>query len=114
VRIYGKIFGGIIGWLVLRHPIGMVIGAFLGHVLDAGWLSRSQPDSALDEAYRTLGLEPTASTEEIDAAYRRLMGQYHPDKVAGAADEIRELAESRAAAINGAYDTVMEARRRAA
>jgi preprotein translocase subunit Sec63 len=113
VRVYGKIFGAIIGWLVLRHPIGMVIGSFLGHVLDAGWLSRKPPSSALDDAYLTLGIDKLANTEEIDAAYRRLMGQYHPDKAAGAAEEIRQLAEERATAINGAYDTVMEARRRA-
>ncbi len=112
MRIYGKIFGGIIGWLVLRHPIGLVIGVALGHVLDAGWLSRGEPDDPLDGAYRTLGIERGASPEEVDQAYRRQMAQYHPDKVAGAADEIRALAEKRAAEINAAYDAVTGGRRK--
>jgi hypothetical protein len=70
VRIYGKVFGGIIGWLVLRHPIGLVIGVALGHVLDAGWLNRGQPDDPLDGAYRTLGIERDATYFEI--AERRI------------------------------------------
>jgi len=114
MRVYGKVFGAIIGWLLLRHPIGMVVGGLLGHVLDAGWLrTKTKPDSELDQAYRTLAIDHTASTEAIDQAYRRMMAQYHPDKVAGAAEEIRQLAEERASAINAAYDTVMAARRRA-
>jgi preprotein translocase subunit Sec63 len=113
MRVYGKVFGAIIGWLLLRHPIGMVVGGLLGHVLDAGWLRTQKPDSELDRAYRTLAIDQTASSEAIDQAYRRQMAQYHPDKVAGAAEEIRQLAEERASAINAAYDTVMAARRRA-
>jgi hypothetical protein len=36
-----------------------------------------------------LGLTAEASDAEIDQAYRRLISQYHPDKVAGAAPELR-------------------------
>ncbi|MCI5047513.1 MAG: DnaJ domain-containing protein [Aquisalinus sp.] len=49
-----------------------------------------------DEAWNVLGLEPGASSDEIDAAYRRLMGQIHPDKggtdyLAAKINEARDL-----------------------
>lgn len=57
--------------------------------------------------YETLGVDRDASHEEIVAAYRRMITQYHPDKVATMAPEFRELAEKRSAAINAAYDEAM-------
>ena len=49
---------------------------------------------------------------EVEAAYRRLISQYHPDKVAGAAPELREQAEKRARQINAAYDRIKTLRKR--
>ncbi len=44
---------------------------------------RGRPGVAgLEEAYRTLGLEPGAGPEAVRRAYRRLMSRYHPDKAA--------------------------------
>jgi DnaJ like chaperone protein len=57
--------------------------------------------------HETLGVDPDASHEAIVAAYKRMIGQYHPHKVATMAPEIRELAERRSAAINAAYDQAM-------
>lgn len=112
MRYYGKVLGALLGWMAMRHPIGALIGALLGHAFDAGWLlSRKQDAPPVDEAYRTLGLEPDASEDEVERAYRQLMGKYHPDRVAGAAEEIRDLAEQRARDINGAYDRIRELRR---
>jgi DnaJ-domain-containing protein 1 len=48
--------------------------------------------------------------EAIDAAYRRRMSEYHPDKVANAAPEIKELAERRARDINAAYEEIRKRR----
>jgi curved DNA-binding protein CbpA len=39
------------------------------------------------------------------------MGRHHPDKVAGAADEVRARAERRAREINAAYDRIRALRR---
>lgn len=111
MRVYGKLFGAIIGWLILRHPIGAVIGLAVGHAIDAGWFSRAPKEDALTLAYRTLAIDSSVSDDAVEQAYRRLMAQYHPDKVAGAAEEIRQLAEQRASAINAAFDTVMAARK---
>lgn len=115
MRYYGKILGAIVGWVLLRHPLGAVLGALLGHGFDAGWFFAPKPPpddaAAPDNAHQVLGVAPDASDADIDRAYRQLMGKYHPDKVAGAADEIRALAEERARAINAAYDRIRQLRR---
>lgn len=106
-RWYGKVLGFIAGWLLLRHPGGGLIGLLIGHAFDAGWIApgRSAP-------YRALGLASDATDAEVDQAYRRLMSQYHPDKVAGAAAELREQAEKKAREINAAYDKIRKRRHR--
>lgn len=115
MRYYGKILGGLLGFALMRHPFGLLLGVLLGHALDAGWLRRSgsseSPGSPLDEAYATLEVSATASDADIDTAYRRQMARCHPDKVAGAVEDIRALAEERARAVNAAYDRIMKVRR---
>ncbi|MFN2144249.1 MAG: DnaJ C-terminal domain-containing protein [Anaerolineales bacterium] len=47
--------------------------------------------------YKTLGVEKTASTDEIKKAYRKLAMQYHPDQNpddAGAEDKFKEINEA--------------------
>jgi len=104
-RWYGKLLGFIAGWLLLRHPAGGVIGLVIGHAFDAGWLAPRQ-----HKAYDVLGVPPDASQGEVDQAYRKLISQYHPDRVAGAAPELRAQAEARAAEINAAYDRIRRGR----
>lgn len=107
-RWYGKVFGLIAGWLLLRHPIGGLIGLLLGHAFDADWFR-----SKRDTPYRVLGVTEDATEAEIDQAYRRLISQYHPDKLVGVAEELRRQAEAKAADINGAYDRIKVLRKRA-
>jgi DnaJ-domain-containing protein 1 len=121
MRVYGKILGAALGWMLMRHPAGAVLGAALGHVFDAGWLFPDRPGAPqgakaleLEQAYQTLGVDPAASNEEVERAFRRQISDYHPDKVAGAAKEIRELAETRAREINKAYEAIQKARKAAA
>jgi len=54
-----------------------------------------------------LQVSPQAPAEEIRQAYRSLISQYHPDKVAGLGDELKALAERKSAQINGAYRQAM-------
>jgi curved DNA-binding protein len=58
--------------------------------------------------YATLGVEPTASADEIRKAYRRLARQYHPDvsKEEGAEERFKEVSE--------AYDTLSDQEKREA
>ena len=57
-------------------------------------------------SYDVLGVSPNASREEVSAAYRRPVQQYHPDKVADLGPELRELAEQRMKEINSAYESL--------
>ena len=58
---------------------------------------------SLEDPYSVLGVDKNASHETIKTAYRRLAGQYHPDKVAHLGEEFRELAERRFKEIQKAY-----------
>ena len=104
-RWYGKFLGFIAGWLLLRHPAGGLLGALVGHAFDADWLRTTR-----DTPYRVFGLTADASDAELEQAYRRLIGQYHPDRVAGAAPELRAQAEEKAREINAAYDRIKSIR----
>lgn len=108
MRWYGKFFGFIAGMLLMRgHPVGGVIGLLIGHAFDADWFRIRRPDP-----YRELGLSEDASDAEVERAYRRLIAQYHPDRLSGAAEELRAQAEARAKSINGAYETIQKQRRK--
>jgi DnaJ like chaperone protein len=45
----------------------------------------------------------------VQTAYRSLIRQYHPDKVANLGEELRELAEVKSKAINKAYNDALAA-----
>jgi DnaJ like chaperone protein len=69
-------------------------------------------ESSLADAYRTLGVAPTASDADVKTAYRRLMNQHHPDKLVskGLPESMIELAERRTQQIRAAYDRVKDER----
>jgi len=66
----------------------------------------------LAQAYAALGIEESASDAEVKKAYRKLVGQYHPDKLEsqGLPEEMMEVARRRVREINTAYDRVKQAR----
>ena len=57
--------------------------------------------------WRVLNLSPSASDNEIRTAYRSLISQYHPDKVASLGPELRALAEKKSKQITRAYQDAM-------
>ena len=64
------------------------------------------------DPYVVLGLERTASDEEIKRSYRRLVRDNHPDKLIarGVPAEAVEIANRKVAAINAAYDQIEKER----
>ncbi len=57
-----------------------------------------------------LAISHNATIDEIKSAYKKLMMEYHPDKVAGLGAEIKEVAERKSKEINAAYDFLMSAK----
>ena len=108
-RWYGKLLGFFAGAALLRvNPLlGALLGLLIGHAFDVDWFRLRR-----DNPYAVLGLTSDASDAEIDQAYRRLISQYHPDKLSGAADELRQQAEAKARENNHAYDRIQTLRKR--
>jgi len=59
-------------------------------------------------AHEVLGVDPDASPEQIRRAYQHKVRTYHPDRVAGAADELQDLATKRTKELNAAYEAMMK------
>jgi hypothetical protein len=57
-----------------------------------------------------LGVPPSAGEDQIRTAYRQLMSQYHPDKVASLGQELRDLADRKSKEISTAYAAAMRER----
>lgn len=91
------------------------IGSFLGindfdhqSIKARNRYRRQQATATDDDHYRTLGLNPGASAEEIKKAYRTLSMQYHPDKAAHLGEEFRAAAEEKMKEINMAYQHLQQ------
>ncbi|MBZ5487643.1 co-chaperone DjlA [Halomonas aquamarina] len=74
--------------------------------------SQGASEEALKDAYRVLGVSEEASDAEIKKAYRRLMSQNHPDKLAGKGlpESMRDVAQARTSEIGNAYERIRKAR----
>ncbi|NKF24608.1 co-chaperone DjlA [Solimonas marina] len=75
--------------------------------------TRAPSPSAIDDAYRVLGVPSSASDADVKKAYRRLMSQNHPDKLAakGLPESMREMAEQKTREITAAYELIERMRK---
>lgn len=69
-------------------------------------------ESRIADAYAVLGVGATASEAEIRNAYRKLVRENHPDRLAsrGLPESMRAVAEARTREINAAYDLLKKTR----
>ena len=67
---------------------------------------------SLQDAYAALAVTSASTPAEIKRAYRKLISQNHPDKLAarGLPESMRSVAEERSREINSAYDLIKSAR----
>ncbi len=66
-------------------------------------------ERAVWDPHAVLEVDPNASDDEVKAAYRRLVAQYHPDKVQHLGKDLQALAEARFKDIQRAYEELISA-----
>lgn len=62
----------------------------------------------MNDPYKILGVPPTATDDEVKAAYRNLARKYHPDKYRDS--DLAEMAGEKMKEINAAYEEVQKLR----
>ena len=97
--------------------IGFIVVSLI--IEAVGWKTKRRNDfgneksTSGDESavwFEVLGVPPTASIDEIKAAFRERARQYHPDRVEGLGPELREIAEKKMKQLNGAYEFAIRGR----
>lgn len=85
---------------------------FAGGAYQRGGTRGYTSASAIDAAYQALGVTKDNSDAEIKKAYRRLVGEYHPDKLMGQGlpEEMIKEATERSQEIQTAYDLIKKNR----
>lgn len=61
-------------------------------------------EKILNNPYEVLGINKGASQDEVKAAYRKLIKQYHPDQYVN--NPLADLAQEKLKEINAAYDAI--------
>ena len=69
--------------------------------------------SDLSHHYAVLGLKNDADMDEVKKAYRKLVSEYHPDKIVskGLPEDFIKFAEEKFREINGAYEAIQKVKK---
>ena len=60
--------------------------------------------------YTILGLDSSATDNEVKKTYRKMAAKYHPDKVAHLGEDLKNLAEEKFKSLNDAYQNIKKER----
>ena len=102
----------------IAHHLGYDEAAFrqmLDMVSNQSHFAGGQATSAtaLEDAYKALGVNKDNTDQEIKHAYRKLMSQYHPDKLMGQGlpEDMIAVATEQAKEVQIAYDLITKSRK---
>ena len=70
----------------------------------------SERANELSQAYKVLGISPSASNDEVKKAYRQMALKHHPDRVATLGEDVKQAAEKKFQEINNAKEVIFKAR----
>jgi hypothetical protein len=84
----------------LRGLLSSGVAPFLG-----------RPDDEEGDPFHVIGINRSASFDEVHAAWLRRLEEYHPDRYSRAGEKIRQLAASETQRLNAAYAALMRGRR---
>ena len=65
---------------------------------------------AADNAYKILGVSPSASDAEVKKAYRSMAKKYHPDKITTDDPALKKGAQEKFQQVQAAYETIQKER----
>ncbi len=68
----------------------------------------NRSDNSLEKYYKILGINNSASIDEVKKAYRKMAMKYHPDKLQGVSRDILKLAEEKFQLVQDAYENIMK------